>query len=151
MFIRAQNYRFKLLLWSNQQSKDSSFTTINDNEKQQICTFKKLEPRNVLYFCLKNNCSIKMFIATHFSVKYQNIVRKAREHYLVAHFVVKPNIFRFQSEKIYIKISIFLQLERENVCHFSQKIVTTGVSKELNKLDLPNQLVNLLFFTLMFT
>lgn len=70
MFLRAQNYGFKLLLWSNQQSKDLSFTTINDNEKQQICTFKKLEPGNVLHFCLKNNYSIKMFIAPHFSVKY---------------------------------------------------------------------------------
>lgn len=40
-----------------------------------------------------------MFIAPHFSVKYQNIVRKAREHYLVAHFVVKPKYFQIQIRK----------------------------------------------------
>ena len=108
MFLRAQTYGFKLLLCPNQQSKDSSFTNINDNEMQQICTFKKLEPGNVWHFCLNNNYSIKRFIAPHFSVKYKNIVRKARQHYLVAHFVLNPNIFKFESEKNKIKISIFL-------------------------------------------
>lgn len=47
---------FKLLLWSNQQSKPkySSFAFRNDKEKQHILTCKKLEQANVLKFLLDN-------------------------------------------------------------------------------------------------
>lgn len=37
------------------QPKDSSFTNINDKEKHQIFTYKKLQPANVWHFCLRND------------------------------------------------------------------------------------------------
>lgn len=35
------------------KTKDSSFTVMNDKEKQHILKFKKLKPANICYFCLK--------------------------------------------------------------------------------------------------
>ena len=51
--LTSLNYFFSPT--SSPKPKGSSFTVINDKEKQQILTFKKLEPANG-HFCFKKNC-----------------------------------------------------------------------------------------------
>ena len=58
MLGQAQSDVFKLLFFvktTDQNPKDSSFTIINDKEKQQICPCKKLEPVMFWDSCFKTD------------------------------------------------------------------------------------------------
>ena len=44
-----------IIHWFSQKPKHSSYTVVNDKEKQLILKLKNMEPANVWYFCLKSD------------------------------------------------------------------------------------------------
>lgn len=47
-------------LTNSPKPKDSSFTIVNNKEKQHVLMFKKLEPGHVGHFCLKNVMEVEI-------------------------------------------------------------------------------------------